>query len=49
MPPKARQNARKLAEQEGRILLAISAIQKHEIRSIYEVGCVYNIPKRTLC
>lgn len=36
MPPKARQNAGNLAKQQGRIILAISTIQKHEIRNIRE-------------
>lgn len=48
MPPKARQNSRKLAEQEGRILLAISALEKQEIRNIREVARVYNISRSTL-
>jgi DNA-binding NtrC family response regulator len=48
MPPKARQNLRNSIEQEGRILLAISAFQKQEIRNITEAARVYNIPRTTL-
>jgi hypothetical protein len=48
MPPKARQNSRNSIEQEGRILLAISAFQKQEIRNITEAARVYNVPRTTL-
>ena len=48
MPPKARQNLRKSNEQEGRILLAISALKKEEICNIAKAARVYNIPRTTL-
>ena len=48
MPPKARQNSKKSAEQEGRILLAISALEKQEICTIREAARVYNVPRSTL-
>ena len=48
MPPKARQNPRNSAEQEGRVLLAIKSIQKGEISNIREAACVYNVPCTTL-
>lgn len=48
MPPKARQNSRKSIEQEGRILLAISALKEEEISNIREAARIYNIPRSTL-
>ena len=44
MPPKRQ----KSLEQEGRILLAISSIQKKEISNIREAACPYNVPRTTL-
>jgi hypothetical protein len=48
MPPKARQNSRNSVEQEGRILLAISALEKQEIRSIREAARIFNVSFETL-
>lgn len=48
MPPKAHQNLRNSSEQEGRILLAISALKRQEICNIAEAARVYNIPRTTL-
>jgi hypothetical protein len=48
MPPKARQNSRNSAEQEGRILLAISAIKNKQITQIAKAARVYNVPRSTL-
>jgi signal recognition particle subunit SEC65 len=48
MPPKAPQNIRNLAEKEGRIILAISALKNLEIRNIREAARVYNVPCSTL-
>jgi hypothetical protein len=48
MPPKARQNSRNLVEQEGRILLAISAIESKQITQIAKAARVYNVPRLTL-
>jgi hypothetical protein len=48
MPPKARQNSNNSIEKEGRVLLAISAIQKQEIRSIREAARVFDICHETL-
>ena len=44
MPPKSRNSI----EQEGRVLLAISAIKKDEVRNIREAARVYNVPRTTL-
>jgi len=44
MPPKRQ----KSLEQEGRILLAISSIQKKEISNIREAARLYNVPRTTL-
>jgi DeoR/GlpR family transcriptional regulator of sugar metabolism len=48
MPPKARQNSKKLAEKEERILLTVSAIEKQDIRTIREAARVFNISYKTL-
>lgn len=48
MPPKPRQNRRESIEQEGRILLAVSALKNQEIRSIREAARIYNVHERTL-
>ncbi|KAI9041941.1 Pogo transposable element [Aspergillus affinis] len=48
MPPKARQNPGNSAQQEGRILLAICALKKQEIRSIREAARVFHISFETL-
>jgi hypothetical protein len=48
MPRKPRQSRPNLAEQEGRIQLAIQALKKHEIPSIRRATEVFNIPYSTL-
>ena len=48
MPPIRSQRSRKSIEQEGRILLAIEAIKKQEIRSLREVARRFNVPYATL-
>ncbi|KAH8430962.1 uncharacterized protein LDX57_013068 [Aspergillus melleus] len=48
MPPKARQNSRKLAEREDRIKLAVAALKNQEIRSIREAARVFHICHETL-
>jgi DNA invertase Pin-like site-specific DNA recombinase len=48
MPPKRTQSSRNLIEKEGRILLAIQAIQKQEIASIREAARQFNVPRSTL-
>jgi hypothetical protein len=49
MPPKARQNSRNSIEKEGRIILAISTLNKQEISSIHEAARIFNISHATLC
>lgn len=48
MPPIRKQASQKLTEQEGRILLAIKAIQKQDICSICQAARHFNIPLTTL-
>ena len=48
MPPIRTQSSRKREEQEGRILLAIQAIQKQEIPSIREAARQFDVPRSTL-
>ena len=48
MPPKARQNNHNSGEQEGRLLLAISALKNQEIPNVREAARVYNVPRTTL-
>ena len=48
MPPNRSQSARYLTEQEGRISLAISAINKKEISSVRQAAHCYNVPRSTL-
>jgi hypothetical protein len=48
MPPKRSQSSRNLVEQEGRILLAISAIQKTESLSVRQAARSFNVPESTL-
>ena len=43
MPPKKRQISNNSIEKEGRVLLAISAIEKQEIKSIRKAARVFNI------
>ncbi|KAJ8226388.1 hypothetical protein LV160_009114, partial [Aspergillus fumigatus] len=48
MPPKARINSKNSVEQEGRVLLAVSALKNKEILNIREAARVYNVPYTTL-
>ena len=48
MPPKSRQKSRNLIEQEGKLLLAISALKKQEISSVRQAARVYTVPESTL-
>jgi DNA-binding transcriptional regulator YiaG len=48
MPPIRSQNRQKLTLQEGRILLAIQAIEKQAKLSIREAARIYDIPRTTL-
>jgi hypothetical protein len=48
MPPKACQLKRNLVEQEGRIQLAIQALNYHEIQSTCQAAEVFNVPETTL-
>jgi AraC-like DNA-binding protein len=48
MPPDRSQKCRKSIEQEGRILLAIQAIQNKEIASLREAARRFNVPEPTL-
>ena len=48
MTPIRSQRSRKSVEQEGRILLAVEAIQKQEIRSLREAARRYIVPYATL-
>ena len=45
MPPIRTQSSRNRTEQEGRILLAIQAIQKQEIASIREAARQFKVPR----
>jgi hypothetical protein len=48
MPPKAHINSKNSVKQEGRVLLAVSALKKKEILNIREAARVYNVPYTTL-
>ena len=48
MPPIRSQSSQKSTEQEGRILLAIQAIQKQEIATIALAARTFNVPRSTL-
>ena len=48
MPPIRTQSSQNRTEQEGRILLAIQAIQKQELASIREAARQFNVPRSTL-
>ena len=48
MPPIRSQSSKNLAEQEGRILLAIQAFKNREISSIHKTARRFNIPNSTL-
>jgi hypothetical protein len=48
MPPIRSQNRQKSTEQEGRILLAIQAIQKKELSAIRQAARIFSVPESTL-
>ena len=48
MPPIRTQSSQKRTEQEGRVLLAIQAIQKQEIPAIREAARIFEVPETTL-
>jgi hypothetical protein len=48
MPPIRNKNSRNSIEQEGQILLAISALKNGEIHSIREAARVFQVPRSTL-
>jgi hypothetical protein len=48
MPPKPRKTSKNLVEQEGRILLAISALKKKDISNIRCAAAVFDVPYTTL-
>ena len=48
MPPIRSRSSRNSIEQEGRILLAIQAINKQEITSVQEAANQFNVPRTTL-
>ncbi|EED22675.1 conserved hypothetical protein [Talaromyces stipitatus ATCC 10500] len=48
MPPIRNKNEKNLAEQEGRMLLAISDLKNGKISSVYQAAIIYNIPRTTL-
>ena len=47
MPPKRSQKAQKLVEQEGRILLAIKAIQNGRIPTVAAAAPSFDVPRTT--
>jgi alkylated DNA nucleotide flippase Atl1 len=48
MPPIRSESRQKLANQEGKILLAISNLKEGRIQSIRAVAKLYDIPRSTL-
>ena len=48
MPPIRSQSSWNSAEQEGRILLAIQAIENQEISSVCKAVSIYKVPETTL-
>jgi len=48
MPPKLHKNSRNLVEQEERILLAISALEKSQVESIQKAADGFQVPFTTL-
>lgn len=48
MPSNRSQSSQKSIEQEGRVLLAIEAIQKDQIASVREAARRFNVPEATL-
>jgi hypothetical protein len=47
MPPKRTEKSRISLEQEGRILLALSALKNGEICSLRQAAVIYDIPRST--
>jgi hypothetical protein len=48
MPPKRAESRQKSAEKEGRILLALQAVQNSQIKSLHAAAKLYDIPYTTL-
>ena len=48
MAPENARSRQNLAEQEGRIELAISALEKNEFPSIRRAAAVFDVPESTL-
>jgi predicted HTH domain antitoxin len=48
MPSKLHHISQKLVEQEGRLQLAISTVEKNGISSLRRAAEIFNIPKSTL-
>lgn len=48
MPPNRIENRQKLANQEGKILLAISDLKNGKIRTVREAVRIYNVSRTTL-
>ena len=48
MPPKSRVKIKDQVEQEGRVLLAISSLEKKETTNIRTAARHYNVPRSTL-
>jgi predicted HTH domain antitoxin len=48
MPLKKHKIIRNSAEQEGRILLAISALKKNKISTVTRAAQIFNVPHSTL-
>jgi hypothetical protein len=48
MPPIRTQSSRNLVEQEGRILLAIQAIQNQEIGAVRAAARLFDVPETSL-
>lgn len=47
MPPESSTKLQNSVEQEGRIIFAISALKKQEIRTVREAARVFNVPRTT--
>jgi hypothetical protein len=48
VPRNIHKNSKKIIEQEGKILLAITALKNHEIRSIRQAAIQFDVPEATL-
>ncbi len=48
MPPNRSESWRNSANQEGKILLALQAIEKRQVKTLYAAARLYNIPYTTL-